>query len=175
MLVPGMLPRYTLPLIIPYSLLLALLLKAELKEGILRWPLAVACLTGTGMLAYGVLFAPRIAAHGYARDFAAKVNAVKPAESPIYIFNPAVQPEIFYIRGPLLFADGVKELPIDVPWLLAPERALKLLRGRFRQSQILAQPQEQNGHRFALLSLHGHDGRAYGPIPMAPPVESPRK
>jgi hypothetical protein len=160
MLIPGMLPRYTLPLVIPYALLLALLLKAEMQNDALRWPLAAACLTGAGMLAYGLVFAPRVAAHGYARDFAAQINAVMPAGSPIYIFDPSVQPEIFYIRGKLLFTDSVKELPNDVPWLLAPERALKLLRGRFQQIQILAQPREEGGRAFALLSLHGHVGRA---------------
>ena len=156
MLVPGMLPRYTLPLIIPYALLLALLLKAELKNEVLRWPLAAACLAGAGMLAYGLCFAPRVTAQGFARNFAAQINAVKPAGSPIYIFDPSVQPEVFYIRGELLFRDTVKSLPDEVPWLLAPERAMKLLHERFRQSQILAQPREQGGGRFALLSLHGH-------------------
>ena len=156
MLIPGMLPRYTLPLVIPYALLLALLLKAELGNAALRWPLAAACLTGAGMLTYGFFFAPRVAAHGVAREFAAKVNAVMPAGSPIYIFDPSVQPEVFYIKGQLLFADSVKVLPEDVPWLLAPDRAVKLLRGRFRQSQILAQARDQGGQEFELLSLHGH-------------------
>ncbi len=156
MLIPGMLPRYTLPLVIPYALFLALLLKAELANASLRWPLAAACLTGAGMLAYGFLFAPRVAAHGFARDFAAQVNAVMPAGSPIYIFDPSIQPEVFYIHGRLMFQDSVKALPDNVPWLLAPASALKLLRGRFHNSQILAQPRDQGGRPFALLSLHGH-------------------
>ena len=156
MLIPGMLPRYTLPLVVPYALLLALLLKAEIKNDVLRWPLAAACLTGAGMLTYGLCFASRVAAGGIARDFAAQINAVKPAGSPIYIFDPSVQPEVFYIRGTLLFRDSVRSLPDAVPWLLAPERAIKLLRERFRQSQILAQPREQGGGRFVLLSLNGH-------------------
>ncbi len=156
MLIPGMLPRYTLPLVIPYALLLALLLKAEFANASLRWPLAAACLTGAGMSAYGCFFAPRVAAHGFARDFAAQVNAVMPAGSPIYIFDPSVQPEIFYIHGGLMFQDSVKSLPDDVPWLIAPASALKLLRSRFRESHILAQPRDQGGRQFALLSLHGH-------------------
>ncbi len=163
MFIPGMLPRYTLPLVIPYALLLALLLKAEMESASLRWPLAAACLTGAGMLAYGVFFAPRVAAHGFARDFAAQVNAVMPAGSPIYIFDPSVQPEIFYIHGRLMFQDSVKALPDDVPWLLAPATALKLLRGRFRQSRIFAQPRDQGGRQFALLSLSGHLPRAAAP------------
>ena len=181
MLIPGMLPRYTLPLIIPYALLLALLMKAEMKAAVLKWPLAAAVLTGAGMLTYGVFFAPRVARSGYARDFAAQINALMPAGSPIYIFDPSVQPEIFYIHGNLLFQDSVKVLPNDVPWLLAPDTAVKLLRSRFLQLQILAQPREQSGRGFTLLSLHGHANprdkspRNYGPRPIAPPVESPRK
>jgi hypothetical protein len=79
-----------------------------------------------------------------------------PAGSPIYIFDPSVQPEIFYIRGRPIFQYSAKALPDDVPWLLAPASALKLLRSQFRESQILAQPRDQAGRQFALLSLHGH-------------------
>jgi hypothetical protein len=180
MLIPGMLPRYTLPLVIPYALLLALLIKAELKEDVLRWPLVAGILTGVGLLTYGVFFAPRIAAHGYARDFAAQVNARMPAGSPVYIFDPSVQPEVFYIHGRLLFADSVKVLPDDVSWLLAPNTALKLLRARFPQSQVLAEPREQSGREFTLLSLHRQTvppraSKHYGPIPTAPAMESPKR
>ena len=174
MLIPGMLPRYTLPLIIPYALLLALVLKAEMKNEALRWPLAAAGLAGAGMLAYGLFFAPRVAAHGYARDFAAEVNGLKPADSPIYIFDPSVQPEVFYIPGQLLFRDTVKSLPDDVPWLLAPEHALKILHDRFRQCEILARPQEQGGARFALLSLHGHVNPSPSTRQLKPSSASPR-
>ena len=156
MLIPGMLPRYTLPLIIPYALLLALLLKAELKNDVARWPLVAACIAAVGMLVYGIFFAPRVSAHGYARDFAAQVNSAKPDASPIYVFDPSVQPELFYIHGEILFRDTVKSLPDDVPYLLAPQHGLKLLRDRFRKCQILAEPREQGGAQFALVSLHGH-------------------
>jgi 4-amino-4-deoxy-L-arabinose transferase-like glycosyltransferase len=154
MLVPGMLPRYTLPLIIPYALLLALLLKVEVKNEILRWPLGAACLAGAGMMIYGQFFATRLGAHE-ARDFAAKINAVMPAGSVIYIFDPSIQPEVFYIHGRLVFTSSVKELPEDVPWLLAPDRAFKLLGERFAQTETLVELRQGNGHRFALLALHG--------------------
>ena len=154
-----MLPRYTLPLVIPYALLLALLLKAEMGEAVLRWPLIAGCLVGTGMLVYGIFFARRVAAHGYSRDFAAQINAIMPAGSTIYIFDPTVQPEVFYIHGNLLYQDSVKNLPDDVPWLLAPENAMKLLRKRFRETHVLAQLHEQSGHAFELLSLEGRERR----------------
>ena len=156
MLIPGMLPRYTLPVVIPYALLLALLLKAELQDAVLRWPLRAACAGGVGMLAYAVIFGPRVEAQGYSREFGTKINAVVPAGSSIYIFNPSVQPEIFYIRGKLLYENGVKALPNDVSWLLTPDGSLPLLRERFVQCQVLAQAREQNGKRFSLVSLHGH-------------------
>ena len=157
MLIPGMLPRYTLPLVIPYALLLALLLKAEMENAALRWPLAAASLAAAGMLAYGAFVAPRIAIRGPARAFAAQINAVMPPGSPVYIFDPTVQPEIFYINGRLIFQDSVKTLPNDVPWLVAPQTALKLLRSRFRQVQILAQPHDPGGKEYEFVALHGRD------------------
>jgi len=155
MFVPGMLPRYSLPLLVPYALFLALLLKAELKDAVLKWLLAAGCLAGAGMLIYGFLIAPRIT--GNARAFAAQVNAMMPPGDSIYIFDPSVQPVVFYIRGRLIFTDTVKELPQDVPWMLAPETALKLLRGRFRDTQVFAEFREDSGRRFSLLALHGRN------------------
>jgi len=155
MLIPGMLPRYTLPLAIPYALMLAMLLKAEFENASLRWPLAAATLAGVCMIGYGAFFARLVARHGPARDFAARINALKPPGSPIYIFNPSVQPEVFYIHGQFLFQDTVKTLPGDVPWLLAPETDIKRLRDRFAQTKVLLEARDQNGRQYALLSLHG--------------------
>jgi hypothetical protein len=78
-----------------------------------------------------------------------------PAGSPIYIFDPSVQPQVFYIHGRLMFEDSVKTLPDDVPWLLAPESAVKLVRGRFRESQVLAEMKDQGGRQYELLALKG--------------------
>jgi hypothetical protein len=78
-----------------------------------------------------------------------------PAGSAIYIFDPSIQPEVFYIHGQLIFTSSVKELPKDVPWLLAPDRAFKLLRERFLETETLAELREGNGHGFALMALHG--------------------
>jgi 4-amino-4-deoxy-L-arabinose transferase-like glycosyltransferase len=167
MLLPGMLPRYTLPLVIPYTLLLVLVLKARVGDSVIRLPLAAATLAAICAICYGIFFAPRVAAHGYSRDFAAQINSQMPAGSPIYIFDPGVQPEVFYIQGQLLFTDSAKELPNDVPWLLAPDSAVKLLESRFQKSQVLAQPREQSGRQFVLLSLHGRE--------LHPPKAPPKK
>jgi 4-amino-4-deoxy-L-arabinose transferase-like glycosyltransferase len=158
MFIPGMLPRYTLPLMIPYALFLALLLKAELGDASLRWPLIAASVASAGMLAYSVTFAPRVASHGLARACGAKINALMPAGSPICIFHPAVQPEIFYIHGRLSFEDSDKMLPQNVPWMLAPDSALKRLRDRFSQVTLLARMRAQNGRSFVFVSLRGHKG-----------------
>jgi len=165
MLIPGMLPRYTLPLVIPYALLLAALLKGQAGERageVLRWPLAAACVAGVAGLAYGAFFARRVAAYGGAREFAARVNAAMPAGADLYLFEPGVQPEVFYLRGRILYTDSVKTLPDEVPWLLAPENAVKRLRGRFRKSEILAEAREESGRGCVLISLHGHAGRGQG-------------
>jgi hypothetical protein len=108
------------------------------------------------MLSYGAFLAPHVAISGASRAFAAQINSLMPPGSPIYIFNPSIQPEIFYIHGQLLFEDSIKALPADVPWLLAPESSVAHLRERYLQSSIFAQPRDEGGRQYALLSLHGH-------------------
>lgn len=177
MLIPGMLPRYTLPLAVPYALLLALLLKARCPRLIPRLPILAASIAACGMLSYGLFFASRVAAAGPARRFAAAINALLPAGSPVYIFDPSVQPEVFYIHGALLFTDTVKELPADVPWLLAPDSALPLLRLRFREVILLARLREPGGRQFTFLSLRHSLLRAAPrqapPTPPPPPSPGP--
>lgn len=175
MLIPGMLPRYTLPLVIPYALLLALLLKAEMAGDALRWPLAAACVVSAGMLVFGLFVAPRIPSP--ARNFAARINSLMPPGSPIYIFNPSIQPEIFYINGRLLYTGSVKDLPDNVPWLLAPDEKAKIvrLRGIYRQSTVLAQLTDEHGRPFVFLSLQSRVRKGQGPMDTAPPADVPKK
>jgi 4-amino-4-deoxy-L-arabinose transferase-like glycosyltransferase len=155
MFIPGMLPRYTLPLVIPYAILLALLLKGRLQDTSLRWPLGAGIAAAAAMIVYALFFSATVAKAGFARKFGAQINAVMPAGSPIIIFDPSVQPEIFYINGKLQFEDSVKALSDDVPYLLAPANAVKNIRERYAQSTILAQPHDGGDKEYDLLSLHG--------------------
>jgi 4-amino-4-deoxy-L-arabinose transferase-like glycosyltransferase len=155
MFIPGMLPRYTLLMVIPYALLLALLLRAEMAEASLRWPFTAASIASVGLLAFGAFIAPRLSKHSAARDFAAKINSVMPAGSTIYIFDPSVQPVIFYIHGQFVYSDSVKALPDDVPWLLAPQNVVKRLREKFRALQVHAQARDASGKYYVFLSLQG--------------------
>ena len=177
-LLPGMLPRYTLPMMIPFTLLLARLLKAELAESrVLQLSLGLACLVAFGMIAYASFFARFTPAPS--RKFAARINSQMPAGSPIYIFEPGVQPEVFYIHGKLLFADSVKELPENVPWIVAPDTSLKSLTDKFREAKVLARMQDRGDRGYTLLGLFGNKGRqfrnAQGPMSTPPPSESPKK
>jgi len=155
MFIPGMLPRYTLPLVIPYALLLALLLKGHMENASVRWPLRAGAAAGVGMIVYALFFSSVVEKLGFARKFGAQVNAVMPAGSPIIIFDPSVQPEIFYINGRLKFEDSVKVLPDDVPYLLAPDDAVENIRERYAKSAILAQPRDGGDKEYDLLSLKG--------------------
>ncbi len=155
MFIPGMLPRYTLPYVIPYALLLALLLKGRMADASARWPVWAGSAAGVAMIVYAIFVAASVAKIGFARKFGAQVNAVMPAGSPIIIFEPSVQPEIFYINGRLTFEDSVKALPDDVPFLLAPDASAKHIRERYAQSTILAQPRDGGNKEYDLLALHG--------------------
>jgi 4-amino-4-deoxy-L-arabinose transferase-like glycosyltransferase len=155
MFIPGMLPRYTLPLVIPYAILLALLFKALMKDASLRWPLWIGVAAAITMIVYAIYFSAAVENLGFARKFGDQVNSAMPPGSPIIIFDPSVQPEIFYINGALKFEDSVKTLPADVPYLLAPATVVKHIRERYAQSTLLAQPRDGGNKEYDLLSLHG--------------------
>jgi len=155
MFVPGMLPRYTLPFVIPYALLLSLLLKGRMENASVRWPLWTGIAAGLAMIVYAVFFSAVVEKTGFARKFGAQVNAVMPAGSSIIIFDPSVQPEIFYIHGDLTFEDSVKPLPNEVSYLLAPANAVKSIRERYAYSQILARPRDGGDKEYDLLTMHG--------------------
>ena len=180
MFIPGMLPRYTLPLVIPFALLLALVLKAGTQDASLRWPLSIACLAGFGWLVFAAFssqaiafFSPFSPAHLGARDFAAQINSKMPPGNSIYIFNPTVQPQIFYIHGRLIFQDAHEPLPADAPFLLAPEKSAPSLRQKFQQSRILVQLKDQGGTPYDLLSLHGQIKRKTDSKPVTAPPTAP--
>ena len=49
----------------------------------------------------------------------------------------------------------MKALPKNVPWLVAPDTAMKLLSGRFAKTEVMAEMKEQSGKGFKLVGLYG--------------------
>ena len=140
-LVPGSIPRYAMPAIVPAIWLLAMTLTQET----LRWPqwltgktfswnartrwiigiVIVACLA---MWTYAIAIVPRQHQRQRIKRLAAQVESNIPSGETVYALDPNYQPIFFYMRSRLAYADEIDELPADARYLLVrPEREQEVM------------------------------------------------
>ncbi len=131
-LIPGSLPRYTMPLIAPMCWLMATLLCAErfdlpswlrfnrpaFVRPKLRMPLLVGLIAAFAMCAYAIVVVPRLQPRQKIKNIAAQINAVVPPAEQLYAVDPDYQPFLFYVKRPLRYVDTVQELPSDARYFL---------------------------------------------------------
>ncbi len=158
-LVPGSLPRYTMPLIAPMCWLMATLVCAERLDipGWLRFtrpafvrpqlrlPVVVGLVAAGAIFVYAIAVVPRLQPRQKIKTIAAQIDALVPPSERIYAIDPDYQPFLFYVQRPLRYADTVAELPRDARFFLvrpanetaassttqfAPEHARPILRIR---------------------------------------------
>ncbi|MEP6956723.1 MAG: glycosyltransferase family 39 protein, partial [Chthoniobacterales bacterium] len=113
-LVPGSLARYTMPLLVPATWLVAMLLTAE-RSALplwlrlqwptrlpreLRWPAIVALLACVGIAIYALALVPHLSKRAKIRNIAAQINVTLPPGEPLYAIDPDYQPFLFYVRDP---------------------------------------------------------------------------
>ena len=127
-LVPGSVARYSMPVIVPASWLLAM----TYAGNALQWPRTwtkndrgwskvVATFVGIG-LAIGVIGYPFTAVvlknRQQVKKAAAEINAHVSANETLYAVNPDYQPVFFYVKAPVKYVSYVKNLPIDARYFL---------------------------------------------------------
>jgi 4-amino-4-deoxy-L-arabinose transferase-like glycosyltransferase len=127
-LVPGSVARYSMPVIVPASWLLAMIYAGNA----LQWPRTwtkndrgwskvVATFVGIG-LAIGVIGYPLTAVvlknRQQVKKAAAEINAHVPANETLYAVNPDYQPVFFYVKAPVKYVSYVKDLPVDARYFL---------------------------------------------------------
>src|SRR5437588_5011242 len=135
-LVPGSIPRYGMPALIPAIWLLAMTLTQEN----LRWPqwltgktfswkarerwiIAIVILACVSMWTYALAVVPRMHQRQRIKRLAAQIESNIPRGETLYALDPNYQPIFFYMRSNLAYADEINELPADVHYLLVrPER-----------------------------------------------------
>lgn len=130
-LIPGSLPRYTMPLLAPFAWLFGSVLTAET----VAWPrwlggktfslkgrqraialLAVA--TCAAVCVYAVAIVPRLQARQKVKTIAARIEAVVPESERLYAVDPDYQPFLFYVRRPIVYVSRVVDLPGDASYFL---------------------------------------------------------
>jgi len=127
-LVPGSVARYSMPVIVEASWLLAMIYAGNA----LQWPRTwtkndrgwskvVATFVGIG-LAIGVIGYPITAVvlknRQQVKKAAAEINAHVSANETLYAVNPDYQPVFFYVKAPVKYVSYVKNLPIDARYFL---------------------------------------------------------
>ena len=136
-LLPGGLPRYSMPALVPASWLMAMTLTAnEIRApawwrslGIpspkrrLRLVLITAIAAGIALSLYAIAVVPYLQRRSKVKPIAAQIDALVPKSEPLYAVDPDYQPFLFYMRSRLVYVSQVDEVPLHARYLLVqPEK-----------------------------------------------------
>src|SRR5262249_13311124 len=121
-LIPGAMPRYSMPELAPASWLLAMCYAGNAMQ----YPHGMAVKNHrvwSHVVAIFVAFGVVVGAIGYpitaivlrnrqqVKKAAAEINAVVPTNETLYAVNPDYQPVFFYVKAPLEYVRSVADLP----------------------------------------------------------------
>jgi len=128
-LVPGALPRYSMPAVVPASWLLAMSYAGNALdwphklrlggEGV--WAKVVAGFVGLGLVIGGIGYpftAFVLRNRQQVKKAAAEINAIVPASETLYAVNPDYQPVFFYVKAPLSYTTEITKLPANTHYFL---------------------------------------------------------
>ena len=127
-LVPGGLPRYSMPAIVPASWLLGMICAGNAFQWPRRWMKdervsvrVVAVFVALGLV-IGAIGYPVTAIvlknRQQVKRAAAEINALVPPNETLYAVNPDYQPVFFYVKAPVQYVSRVKNLPPNVRYFL---------------------------------------------------------
>jgi 4-amino-4-deoxy-L-arabinose transferase-like glycosyltransferase len=157
LLLPGTIPRYILPTLVPVCLLIGL----AVRDRAFEWRVVSINITARAVGAFvaffivmsAITFAARSATtlkkHPKVRPIAAKVNAVVPAGEPLFAVQPLFQPYLFYVHSPIHYVNTVDEVPRDAHFFITGPTA----RAKVDQSEaeLVLETPEYRGHSTALF------------------------
>ena len=171
-LAPGAVARYSMPVIVPASWLLAM----TYVGNTLQWPRTwtktyrdwskvVAVFVGVG-LAIGAVGYPLTAVvlknRQQVKKAAAQINALVPGRETLYAVNPDYQPVFFYVKAPVKYVSYLNNLPIDTRYFVVrienePEASTTQKWAPLR-AQPLARVRDYSKRELVLfrVALNGH-------------------
>lgn len=131
-LLPGALPRYSMPVLVPASWLMAMTLTAgeilppawwrglqiPSAQRRLRLVIYTAIAGGIALCLYAVAVVPALQRRSKVKPIAAQIDALVPKSEPLYAIDPDYQPFLFYIRSRLVYVSRLDDLPPDARYLL---------------------------------------------------------
>jgi len=167
-LLPGGLPRYSLPALVPACWLVAMVLAApavfwgrKAWEGGARFRFVVGTALVAGLLlsVYAVAIVPRLETRSKVKPIAAQIDQLVPDNEPLFALDPDYQPFLFYVRSRLVYVNRLEEVPLSARYLLVqPEREGELLASQ-RWSPLRPAPIERitdyRKHTIVLVKIGG--------------------
>ncbi len=173
-LLPGALARYTMPLLVPATWLVAMVLtSAPLRLPAwlrfmrpkrlapeLRLPAVVAMVVCGAIAVYAFAAMPFLKRREKVRNIAAQLNAALPAAEPLYAVDPDYQPYLFYVRDPIIYVAQVGALPVTARYVLVQARDEKA---------IAASTQWQPLRADAILRLKDYRNKKVALMQVRPP------
>jgi len=172
-LAPAALPRFAMPALGPAAWWFGELL----SRNNLRWPswlggkafsaklrnwivLSVVALTCLALMGYAFVVVPRLQSREKVRKHARQIDAVVPANTPLYAVDPQYQPYLFYVRAPIRYVRTIDELPPDTKFFLVQARnegeAQATSHWSPRRAQLVLRIKDYRNHEiivFAVSSL----------------------
>jgi hypothetical protein len=136
-LLPGALPRYSMPALAPACWLMAMMLAApEVRwqekllsaSGRRRFVIGTAVTAGVLLCLYAIAAVPALQRRVKLKPIAAKIDGFVPKGETLYALDPDYQPFLFYVRSRLAYVSSLQEAPISARYLLVrSEREAELM------------------------------------------------
>lgn len=149
LLIPGILPRYVLPLGVPLALVLAAVIE---PTRFAVWPLRICAALGLLSIAYAIFAVPRINAHDDLRPLAAQIDAAVPPGATLTLYDPGYQAWIFYLRSPYDYAPFLEDVPARPQAVLARGKEAKKFAGKRPDLVVKQTFRDKNDAEFLLLA-----------------------
>jgi len=148
-LLPGGLPRYSMPALVPACWLMAMTLAANeirwrgkfaLPQFRLRFVIGTAVVAAVLLCIYAGAVIPALQSRAKVKPIAAQIDGLVPDSEPLYALDPDFQPFLFYVRSRLVYVNRLEEMPATARYLLVqPAREREVLESE-RWSPLRAQP-----------------------------------
>jgi 4-amino-4-deoxy-L-arabinose transferase-like glycosyltransferase len=165
-LLPGSLPRYTMPLLAPACWLLVMLFCAERLDlprwlkwarpaGIappLRLPLCTAVIVAIAICGYAVGIVPFLQKRQKVKTIAQRIDAVVGQTDTVYAVDPDYQPFLFYLRAPLVYVSRMEEVGSAAKYVLVQPQNAKAIEAS-RHARVVLQIKDYRERETILYRL----------------------
>jgi 4-amino-4-deoxy-L-arabinose transferase-like glycosyltransferase len=167
-LVPGAVPRYSMPVLVPASWLVAMSYAADAlqwPEGMATrnnraWAKVVALFVGIGLVIGAIgypLTAVILRNRQQVKKAAAEINALVPSNETLYAADPEYQPVFFYLKAPLEYVSDIQDLPPDAHYFLVQSdkeaEATTTVRWAPRRAHLLARVRDYRKRELLLFGV----------------------